>query len=258
MEDDGGSAVRVAKLRRRGPDFRERLDEARLKAAALVPLPPALWRQWVSDAASKIEDIAAANEEGGGGGGDEEQARQVAFAVCEQALADYQDVPIWKAFLTIATHTDPVDLTQPEDNDEEEEEEEEEEDEEVGEEEEETRRELFERAITAMGTHGVLGAELWAMYRAFERRKWNAALQKNPQGPLGPEAKAAGERVVKIYRRQLAVPMRGNDRTLEAMKRFVAMVASKCPGTSETKQEWDEMQGAEKLHEKVWTVHVPF
>ena len=90
-----------------------------------------------------------------------------------------------------------------------------------------------------------------AMYRAFERRKWNAALQKNPQGPLGPEAKAAGERVVKIYRRQLAVPMRGNDRTLEAMKRFVAMVASKCPGTSETKQEWDEMQGAEKLHEKV-------
>ena len=100
-----------------------------------------------------------------------------------------------------------------------EEDEEEDEEDDDGDQNDETSRGLFQRAIAAVGAHYALGQRPWRMYRAFERQLWSRAKRRKlPQN----EVFLCAGRVFKTYRDQLTVPLKGNERALESMRRFVA------------------------------------
>ena len=131
---------------------------------------------------------------GGEEGGEEDDGLAYVKALCDRALDEYADVPIFETLLQVVTGVFPCADGEISDEDEES-------DGEVDN--PENARALFERALVGAGLHFSLGGRLWRMYRALERKV------------SGNESPA----VDMIYRRQLALPLRGNDRVLEAVRR---------------------------------------
>lgn len=72
-------------------------------------------------------------------------------------------------------------------------------------------REIFERAVTGAGTAVKGGDKIWKAYRAYEQ-----ALV--PQSGNKKEEKQAKEKVLKLYRRQLSLPLEGNDAVLRELE----------------------------------------
>jgi|MDSY01.1.fsa_nt_gb hypothetical protein len=192
----------VAALRQQ-PDRAGQLRAAREEFARSFALPPLLWRQWIRDEAKDLDPDS------------DSSTREVVRQLCERALSDYADVPIWTTYLELITGVSPC--VDSDESDEEDEEEDEEDDD--GDQNDETSRGLFQRAIAAVGAHYALGQRPWRMYRAFERQLWSRAKRRKlPQN----EVFLCAGRVFKTYRDQLTVPLKGNERALESMRRFVA------------------------------------
>jgi hypothetical protein len=80
-------------------------------------------------------------------------------------------------------------------------------------------RSAFERALTGSGTDVLEGHRVWTAFRAFETGVWQAA---EAAGPGSKEARKARENVVKLFRRQLSVPLRGNEAVEAAWREFLA------------------------------------
>jgi len=169
----------ITNLRSRGGRA-EQLRDAREECARRFALPPAVWRQWILDEARGRND----EEEQ-----EDEEARQGLADLCENALADYNDIPIWETYLQIATGAVPSEESDDEDGGSSDEE-----NEKGGDAVRAARsRALFESAVVAAGMHYTLGARIWRMFRAFER------------GQGGDVA----ARVLALYERQLALPIKG-------------------------------------------------
>lgn len=89
-------------------------------------------------------------------------------------------------------------------------------------------REIFERAVNAIGLHALKGSLIWDTYREFEMAMLEA-MQTDINGSdanLDPNAGAAVtdqmNRIHKIFKRQLSLPIDGIKDTYEEYKRFIA------------------------------------
>ena len=100
-------------------------------------------------------------------------------------------MPQFTVTQNISDRTDPVAPGEDEEAEDEDEDEEEDEDEGGAALPPAEARQLFGRAIMAMGLHVLLGSRLWAMYRAYKRRRWRAA-SKRASGSDDARKAAAG------------------------------------------------------------------
>lgn len=78
---------------------------------------------------------------------------------------------------------------------------------------EELRR-TFEDAITAVGIDMVYGPAIWKRYREFEQDQYAELRDTDATTDALQEAKA---RIIKLYRRQLSVPLVGNEEVLREL-----------------------------------------
>ena len=67
-------------------------------------------------------------------------------------------------------------------------------------------RDIFERALTAIGQHAALGNIIWDAYREFEQNLLDAM---DPAAHTATEIMAAKTRVYRLFHRQLALPLLG-------------------------------------------------
>jgi len=107
------------------------------------------------------------------------------FHLYQRALADFQSVDLWRNYLNCTSkEMDKMDV--------------------------EAKREIFEQAVSTMGLHLTKGAKLWELYRQFEL------------SVLSPEADLqAKERIDQLFRRRLAVPLVGMEKTMAAYLEFL-------------------------------------
>ncbi|CBN77067.1 Sart3 protein [Ectocarpus siliculosus] len=126
--------------------------------------------------------------------GGEDGAEDI-LALYRRAFADYQCAKLWPGYLeTLEASLD--------------------EDDEGG---VSAMREAFEEALTRVGVHPVLGGAVWRSLLRFEMEELEDAEE---MGVGDGEIAKARDRVKRVYRRQLSVPLIGNDesRLLEDMK----------------------------------------
>ena len=186
----------------------EDLRAAREAFSRAFPLSAQLWRQWICDEAKDLDDS------------DDEATRLFVGELCERALEDYADVPIWTTYLELMTGISP--LADAEESDGEYSDNDSDDDETSGVDKgHAVSRALFQRAIVAAGGHYSLGRRLWRMFRTFERRICFRA--KREKAPPTDISTCAG-RVIKTYRDQLTMPLKGNERALESMREFISTV----------------------------------
>ncbi|MBN3304250.1 SART3 protein, partial [Amia calva] len=148
-----------------------RLRRARQKMSELFPLTEEIWLDWLKDEIRMAE---------------EECARERTYELFEKAVKDYICPEIWLEYAQysiggIGTQGG-IDKV----------------------------REIFERALTAVGLHMTKGAAVWEAYREFE----NAILgtiQPAPGTVPTPEQQellnTQLERIHTLFRRQLAIPL---------------------------------------------------
>ncbi len=140
--------------------------EAREDFASKYPLTTELWLSWIKDEQS----IATTDEE-----------NQAVLALFERARLDYLSVPLYLEYCQTVCGS-------------------------VGSQEANlAARQVFEKAVAAVGLHLAKGALVWDTYREFEM----VLLQCNPADD------AQRGRVEKLFSRQLSVPLRDMDSTLE-------------------------------------------
>ncbi|CAM9124032.1 unnamed protein product, partial [Phaeothamnion confervicola] len=158
--------------------------EAREAFAAAHPLSPQLWAEW-------IEDELKANKLGRAG----------VRMLYERAFEDYQCAPLWPAYLNLLEEMyDDGELSL------------------------EDLRAAFERALTAAGVHVVRAEAIWKKYRHFERDQFEESREESAAGEeeagsgggdvTAKELRTAEARLRRIYRRQLALPLIGNEEAL--------------------------------------------
>ena len=133
---------------------------AREQMAAIFPLTADIWMPWLEDEAR----LASTEAE-----------RRAVLGLYDRAVGDYLSVPLWLAFCEYAeeahvVHGVPGGL--------------------------DAVRSIYERALANAGLHFALGAELWARFRAFERRVADAS-------------GGGDDRVLALFRKQLRLPMAG-------------------------------------------------
>ncbi|KAK2180910.1 hypothetical protein NP493_420g02015 [Ridgeia piscesae] len=150
----------------------DRLRVAREKMAEVFPLTEELWLAWLEDE----EKLA----------GSDSKARQSVYKLFDRAVKDYFSVRIWLEYVQYSiggmAETDGI----------------------------QNIRAVFERAITAVGLHPSKGAQIWEAYHEFETAVL-AGLQPAPGAVTTQERQhqqdAQTERIVKLLRRQLSIPL---------------------------------------------------
>ncbi|KAJ8415260.1 hypothetical protein AAFF_G00422400 [Aldrovandia affinis] len=148
-----------------------RLRRARQKMGELFPLTEEIWLDWLKDEIRMTE---------------EEPNRDKVNELFEKAMKDYICPEIWLEYAqySIGGMGAPGGI--------------------------EKAREIFERALTAVGLHMTKGAALWEAYREFEN-----AIMGTMQPPPGSiptreqqeQLNAQIERIHVLFRRQLAIPL---------------------------------------------------
>merc|ERR1719376_397410 len=107
------------------------------------------------------------------------------FHLYQRALADFQSVDLWRNYLNCTSkEMDKMEV--------------------------EAKREIFEQAVSTMGLHLTKGAKLWELYRQFELSLLSPG--------AGLQAK---ERIDQLFRRRLAVPLVGMEKTMAAYLEFL-------------------------------------
>lgn len=152
----------INKLQRMGE--LERLRAARENMSLKFPLSPELWLSWMRD------EIKLATTP--------EQKAEV-VKLCERAVKDYLSVEVWLEYLQFSIGN-------------------------MGNEKDAAKnvRQLFERALTAIGLHIIKGAIIWEAFREFEVVLY-ALIGPSNQA----ERKEQLERIANLFRRQLACPL---------------------------------------------------
>ena len=154
---DYASALGLIAAQRKTGDL-DGVRAARERMARVFPLTQDIWTPWLEDEAR----LASTEAE-----------RRAVLALHERSGGDYLSVPLWLAYCEYAEETfvargaeGGVDAA----------------------------RAVYARALGRAGLHFARGGELWASFRAFERR-------------AAESSGAGGERVLTLFRKQLRLPM---------------------------------------------------
>ncbi|KAL8580978.1 hypothetical protein ACOMHN_017544 [Nucella lapillus] len=162
----------------------DRLRQARQAMHKCFPLTEEIWTQWLQDEIPLAQD---------------KEEREKVQALFELAIKDYVSVTVWLEYVQFAIGG-------------------------MGEGGVERVREVFERAITAVGLHVPMGATIWEAYREFE----NALL-----AGLMPQAGAVSTKeqeeafnaqhtkVATLFRRQLAVSLNDMEETFREYQEWL-------------------------------------
>ncbi|KOC62368.1 Squamous cell carcinoma antigen recognized by T-cells 3 [Habropoda laboriosa] len=150
----------------------ERLRTARENMSSKYPLSPDLWLSWIQD------EINLSTTP--------EQKAEV-VNLCERAVKDYLSVKVWLEYLQFSIGN-------------------------MGTEKDAAKnvRQLFERALTAVGLHTIKGAIIWEAFREFEVVLY-ALIDPLNQA----ERKEQLERIANLFKRQLACPLLDMEKTYE-------------------------------------------
>ncbi|CAL1544489.1 unnamed protein product [Lymnaea stagnalis] len=159
-----------------------RLRDAREEMSKHFPLTEELWLEWLHD------EIPLASDE---------NERKKIEKLFEKSFDDYQSVPVWLEYVQFAIGR-------------------------MGEKEGlVTVRNAFEQALTAVGLHVSLGSNIWEAYREFENALL-AGLMPQPGAVVTKEEEEAfaiqNQRVITLFKRQLAVPLLHMQDTLKEYK----------------------------------------
>ena len=175
MQDSYNYDTHVAKI-----DLLKRMSEldelrsSRERFAELFPLSPDLWISWLKDEQS----LAVSPEE-----------KQGVIELYERAVKDYVSVKVWLEYCQFMLG-------------------------EVGTEEGRAKaREVFERAIAAVGLNVAEGSLIWESYREFELALLSLA-------STDKEKKAQNARMNKLFQRQLSIPQLNMETILAEFKTF--------------------------------------
>ncbi|XP_076243028.1 spliceosome associated factor 3, U4/U6 recycling protein isoform X2 [Calliopsis andreniformis] len=160
----------INKLQRMGE--LTRLRAAREDMSSKYPLSPELWLSWMRD------EIKLATTS--------EQKAEV-VKLCERAVKDYLSVEVWLEYLQFSIGN-------------------------MGTEKDAAKnvRQLFERALTAVGLHTIKGAIIWEAFREFE-----AVLYALIDPSNKTERKEQLECIGNLFKRQLACPLLDMEKTYE-------------------------------------------
>ncbi|XP_076641280.1 spliceosome associated factor 3, U4/U6 recycling protein [Halictus rubicundus] len=150
----------------------ERLRVARENMSSKYPLSPDLWLSWMRD------EIKLATTS--------EQKAEV-IKLCERAVKDYLSVEVWLEYLQFSIGNMGTDKDAAK-----------------------NVRQLFERALTAVGLHTIKGAIIWEAFREFEAVLY-ALIDSSNQA----EKKEQLERIGNLFKRQLACPLLDMENTYE-------------------------------------------
>ncbi|CAN0024612.1 unnamed protein product, partial [Sphacelaria rigidula] len=148
--------------------------------AERFPLSPELWEEWIQDRKAS--------------GGDE--MLEDVLALYRRAFGDYQCGNLWLGYLK--TLEESLDEDDPAVVD--------------------KMREAFEEALGRVGVHPLLGGAVWEAYLVFEKDELEDA-QETEAGDteVSKALERRGARVKRLYRRQLSVPLVGNEKVLPDM-----------------------------------------
>ncbi|XP_001602582.2 squamous cell carcinoma antigen recognized by T-cells 3 [Nasonia vitripennis] len=126
------------------------------------------------------------------------EEKKAVIELCERAVNDYLSVEIWLEYLQFSTG--------------------------LGTEKETTEkiRNIFERALTAAGLHVTKGALIWDVYREFEN--FMALMMDKTD----PEKNTQINRIGKLYKRQLACPLFGMEKTFEEYEIWRSLEGMEC------------------------------
>lgn len=150
----------------------DRLRRARENMSLKYPLSPELWLSWIRDEIKLVVNY---------------DDRLAVEKLCERSVKDYLSVEVWLEYLQFSIGA----MGSDQDKDP-----------------KKTIRQLFERALTAVGLHVTKGAIIWEAYREFENILVSMAT-------TDAERKEGIDRVAALFRRQLACPLLDMDKTLE-------------------------------------------
>ncbi|KAL5475045.1 hypothetical protein EMCRGX_G027093 [Ephydatia muelleri] len=181
------SHVELVRLCRVSGDL-ERTRAARVKMNELFPLSEELWLEWVEDelplvSASIPETLKDMRE------------------LFERAVEDYLSVQLWLLFAKFALEkfsAFPEGMEFP--------------------------RDIFEKAIIACGLHVSSAGLLWNAYREYEMAILSSLQEVQQNEPtdeaLKSQVEAQFQRVDKLYKRQLGVPLIGMEETFNTYQHF--------------------------------------
>lgn len=171
------SHVQLIKLLRQSGDL-DKVRSAREGMSKIFPLTQELWSEWLKD-----EMLLACIPE----------QREKLVSLFERAVKDYQSVPIWILFCQFMMDTM------------------------EGEDSLQGVRSTFEKAIIAAGLHVTEGSSIWEGYRQFETDILDSLKQmvtEENKETMMEKISSQKERVLSIFKRQLAVPLFGMQATL--------------------------------------------
>eukprot|EP00903_Cladosiphon_okamuranus_P006864 g6685.t1 len=199
----------VQYLRKERPGSLE-LSKARQGFADKFPLSPELWQEWIDDRRAAGGEDAVAD----------------VLVLYGRAFADYQCAKLWPGYLeTLEESLD--------------------EDDEGG---VSTMREAFERALSCVGVHPILGGAVWRALLRFEKEELEDAQETGESDAL---VSIAQDRVKRVYRRQLSVPLVDNDEILEEAKEVYAGDDDGFKEASHAHTKANKMLAARMEHEQV-------
>ena len=208
---DYDSLLRALLLLRRARAPPETLAELRELFSANFPLTEEIWTEWINDEVTSQRVRAGA---GGGPAGGEEDAAAI-DALYKRALGDYLSLSLWqdrlRALSDAATcsgvgagagHGGATTAAV---------------------------RATHEEALLAAGSHREQGSFLFSSYRAFEERVGD---EDGAADPSGGGSKGGGgtlpaswhHRVLRLFLRQLALPLAGNEDAVEELEAIAGEV----------------------------------
>ncbi|XP_011871430.1 PREDICTED: squamous cell carcinoma antigen recognized by T-cells 3-like [Vollenhovia emeryi] len=161
----------------------DRLRAARNNMSNVYPLSPELWLVWISD------EIKLATT-------GEQKAEVV--ELCERAVKDYVSVDVWLEYLQFVIEYMGKDEGRVDEV-----------------------RQLFDRALTAVGMHVTKGAIIWEAYREYENMILTSLSSLDGDTENGRK-KAQLERIVSLFKHQLSIPLLDMDKTHEEYQSWCA------------------------------------
>ncbi|XP_055328000.1 squamous cell carcinoma antigen recognized by T-cells 3-like isoform X2 [Paramacrobiotus metropolitanus] len=163
----------------------EVLRQARQRASELFPLTEELWKAWIKDETTLIDN-------------EKVEEHEKIKKLYERSLEDYLSVDLWLDYAMFCLQdVSSNEALQP-------------------------VRDVFERALTAAGIHVTKGSVLWNSYLEIEKGFLKSLLSTGEQNEARQlAAKKQIQRVKDLYKRQFSVPLLGMDAEYAEFSSFI-------------------------------------
>eukprot|EP00050_Salpingoeca_kvevrii_P023249 m.139751 g.139751 ORF g.139751 m.139751 type:complete len:908 (+) comp9999_c0_seq1:2-2725(+) len=183
-----------------------KIRHARERMAALFPLTPKLWLEWIEDERAATVPANAREQ------------RTVVLGLFRRATEDYLSPEVWIKYAEFAR--EPPEVADSDDSDDEQ-------DEAAlaadAREAATLARTVYEDAITACGKHFALGIRVWGSFLDFEQLQLT---QLSKAGATAAQIEEQSERVLKLFMRQLSIPLLGMQNTKGDFEQWCQMLGA--------------------------------